>query len=131
MDKSEHNQYELEPGWDTVIYVENDSREVTHPRGWQYLAAGMAFILIVSLMAATGDRKKELSMIQHTGGTNDKGTKTAMAIPGSIDPGFYRPNDRVFQNGDRSIQPSGDSEGAAGYEKRGAKAIKSQSNAGF
>ena len=130
MNRSENNQYELEPGWNTGIYADQEPQR-GHPRGWQYLAAGMAFILIVSLIAATGDRKKELSMIQHTGGTNDQRAKTAMAIPGSIDPGFYRLDDRILQNGDRRVQPAGDSEGAAGHKKHGRKTIQLKSDAGF
>jgi len=65
------------------------------------------------------------------GGRYDQRTKAAMAIPGSIDPGFYRPDDCILQNGDRRIQSAGDSKGTAGHEKRGAKAVQSPGNAGF
>lgn len=111
MDKSENNQYELEPGWDTGIYVEGSSREITHPRGWQYLAVALAFVLIVSLMAATGDRKKELSMIQHTGGNHDEKAARTLVLENNDLAFGIRPAAGLLQSRDTAIKSTGKIQG--------------------
>ena len=119
----------------------NNNEQKIDPIIWAVVF--LAVIVAIVTIAVTADAKKERYLIDNPGTpvsapansanreigdpraitnggkANDQETKRRMVFPDSHNTANCGTDVLVFQNGDRRIQPAGDSEGAAGHKKHG------------